>query len=346
MAKRAVSQKIGSRGHRWVMAAIEENKDWLVRGLDEDFGVDAEAELTEHGVVGQILKLQIKSANKIRPEQGQVKFDIERKYIDYAKTCRYPVIFVRIDVSNKIAWYLWLQRWILERRARGDRLEGQKSYTTLVAESQTLELGLQSALKDIARWRGETQLALSLIDAMRAAAATYNEELISQITDLLNTAAPSVSDASLDVIIQEAILLGNNLKGTIEGNAISQQLFSLVRKYGDKISTFSVDAIVRRNQAYSRTGLVALGILYDEYFAHISALGLPKHFVKHDLPGVAFYCALREAYPQKRSFDFMVGAGDFTFAGLRFSCPSDTSFENKYANRGPSAILDYLEYAP
>jgi hypothetical protein len=125
MAKRAESQKIGSRGHRWIMAQIEENEDWLVRGLDEDFGVDAEAELSEHGVIGQILKLQFKASETIQPKNAHVKFDIDLKYIEYAKTCRYPVIFVLIDLSKKRTWYLWLQRWILERRAQGDRLENQ-----------------------------------------------------------------------------------------------------------------------------------------------------------------------------------------------------------------------------
>jgi hypothetical protein len=252
------------------------------------------------------------------------------------------VIFVLIDLSKKRTWYLWLQRWILERRAQGDRLENQKNYTTLVAESHTLESGLESDLKDIARWRGETQLVLSLIDAMRAAAATYNEDLILQVTTLLKTAAPGVSDTSLDILVQEAIILGNNLRGTTEGLAISQQLFSLIRTYGAKVSVFSVDAIVRRDESYSRTGLDALGILYDEYFDHISTLQLPKHFLELELPEVAYYCALRESNPEKRGLDFMDGPGEFTFAGLKFSCPPDIYFGNTFANRGPSAILDYL----
>jgi hypothetical protein len=150
------------------------------------------------------------------------------------------------------------------------------------------------------------------------------------------------SDTSLDVIVQEAILLGNNLKGTPEGLAISQQLLSLVRTYGDKISLFTVDAIVRRDESYSRTGLIALGILYDEFFAHVSALELPSHFVDLELPEVGYYCALREANLEKASLDFMDGPGEFRFAGLEFSCPSDIYFGNKYANREPSAILDYL----
>lgn len=324
------------------MAHIEEHKGWLVRSLDEDFGVDAEAELDENGVVGQIIKLQFKASKNIEPKNGQIEFHIKRKYIEYAKMCRYPVIFIRIDVTKKRAWYVWLQQWILESRAQGDRLESQKSYTKFVAESQTLASGLELDLKNIARWRGETQLVLSLMDAMRAAVATYDEGLISEVVKLLTKAAPTVADTLLDVIIQEAILLGNNLKGSEEGLVISQQLFSLVRTYGGKVSVFSVDSMVRRGELYSRTSLVALGILYDEYFEHISSLELPKHFVDHGLPEVAYYCALREANARKHSMDFLVGPGDFTFAGLKFSCPSDISFENKYANRGPSAILDCL----
>jgi hypothetical protein len=342
MSKRATSQKIGSRGHRWVMAHIEEHMGWLVRGLDEDFGVDAEAELDESGVVGQILKLQFKASEHVERKNGQIEFNIERKYIEYAKTCRYPVIFIRIDVSGKQAWYLWLQEWILKRRAEGDRLDSQKSYTIFIAESQTLSSGLESYLKDVARWRGETQLVLSLIDAMRAAAATYNEELISQIVTLLTKVAPTVADTSLDVIVQEAMLLGNNLRGTEQGLAISQQLFSLTRTHGDKVSVFSVDALVRRDETYSRIGLDALGILYDQHFEHISSLKLPNHFLDKELFEVAYYCALREANPDKKYFDFINGPGDFTFAGLKFSCPPEERFWDKYANRGPSAILDYL----
>jgi len=342
MADRSISQKIGSQGHRWVMAHIEDNPNWLVRGLDEDFGVDAEAELTEDGIVGQILKLQFKASEHVNRNNGRIEFRIERKYIEYAKSCRYPVIFIRIDISEKQAWYLWLQQWILEKRAAGDRLEDQESYTYWINDSQTLASGLNSNLKDIARWRGETQLVLSLLDAMRAAAATYNEDIMSQVVTLLSMTAPTVADTSLDIIIQEAALLGNSLRGTREGLAISQQLFSLIRTFGDRVSIIPIDAMVRRIDSYSRIGLDALGILYDEHFQHISSLNLSDHFLEQGLPGVAYYCALRESDPEKKYIDFMAGPGGFTFAGLKFNCPPEVGFWNKYANRGASAILDYL----
>lgn len=342
MANRSISQKIGSRGHRWVMARIENNSDWLARELDEDFGVDAEAELTEEGIVGQILKLQFKASEHVNRNNGQIEFKIEQKYIEYAKSCRYPVIFIRIDLSEKQEWYLWVQQWILERRQTGDRLESQESYTVWIDASQILEVGLNKDLKDIARWRGETQLILSLVDAMRAATATYNGVIMSQVVTLLLAVAPTLADTSLDIIIQEATFLGNNLRGTKEGLAISYQLFSLVRIFGERISIFSIDAMVRRKDTYSRTGLDALGILYDEYFERISSLNLSDHFLERNLPGVAYYCAFREANPDKKYFDLVAGPGNFTFAGLKFGYPPEEFFENKYANRGVSAILDYL----
>lgn len=127
-----------------------------------------------------------------------MRIDIEQKYVEYAESCRYPVIFVRIDLSAKQAWYLWLQKWILEERTKGNKLlADQGSFTTWIDESQTLAGGLDAELKAIARWEGETQLALSLRDATRAAAAAYNPTLVARIVDLLAEAAPIMAGVSV-----------------------------------------------------------------------------------------------------------------------------------------------------
>ena len=42
MTKRHKSQRIGSRGHRFVQYLIECNGDWIARGQEEDFGLDLE----------------------------------------------------------------------------------------------------------------------------------------------------------------------------------------------------------------------------------------------------------------------------------------------------------------
>lgn len=336
-------QKIGSQGHKWVMSEIESHPHWLARELSEDFGVDAEAELSIDAVKGEILKLQFKTSQEVPRKDGLVRFDIERKYVDYARSCRYPVVFIRIDLLAKQARYLWLQEWILAEGAKGNGLlTDQNTFTTWVDESRTLRSGLDSNLKDVARWRGETQLVLSLLDAMRAAAATYNSKLVGQLVALVSEAAPLLARAPFDIILREALLLGDGLRGTAQGMVIADQLFALVKKFGSEVTTATVDVMVRRTDSYSRTGLVGLGILYDEFFDHALTLNLIDHFLKQNLPEVAYYCALRQANPGKGAMQFIEGPGDFVFAGLRFDCPADLSFGNKYANRGPSAILDYL----
>lgn len=343
MADRSDVQKIGSQGHKWAMSEIENHPHWLARELSEDFGIDAEAELSIDAVKGEILKLQFKTSQEVPRKDGLVRFDIERKYVDYARSCRYPVVFIRIDLLSKQAWYLWLQEWILAEGAKGNGLPtDQNTFTTWVDESRTLRSGLDSNLKDVARWRGQTQLVLSLLDAMRAAAATYNPKLVAQLVALISEAAPLLAGGPLDIILREALLLGDGLRGTPEGVVIADQLFSLIRKFGPQVTTATVDVMVRRTDSYSRTGLVGLGILYDEYFDHALTLNLVAHFLKQNLPQVAYYCALRQANPGKQDIHFVGGAGDFVFAGLRFECPPSVFFGDKYANRGPSAILDYL----
>lgn len=344
MASRSPAQRIGSKGHRWLLSKIEDHDDWLARSLDEDFGIDAEAELTEGGVLGHIVKLQFKSSEAVSRKNNQIRVLIDKKYIDQAKSCRYPIIFVAADLTTREAWYIWLQRWILEERAKGERLEKQETYSRWIRDSSTLERGLDEDWKNIARWRTETQLILSLLDTLKAATARYNEELISHFIELLRKTAPTIADASLDVLVSEAIYLGGRMRGTTEGLTISQLLYPLIREFGGKLSKHAVIEIVQRGETYSRTGLSALGMLYDEYFDRTASFGLPEYFVEQELPEVAYYCALREENPTKKCLDFMSGPGDFTHAGLRFVDPEHVHFGCKYANRGPSAILDYLEF--
>lgn len=106
MAHRALSQKIGSRGHKWLLAHVEKHPDWLSRDLGEDFGIDMEFELTSPELLGEILKVQIKSSTNVSHKDGNVQFHIARKYVEYAASCRYPVILVLVDIEVESAWYL------------------------------------------------------------------------------------------------------------------------------------------------------------------------------------------------------------------------------------------------
>jgi hypothetical protein len=245
-----------------------------------------------------------------------------------------------VDTRAKEAWYLWLQEWLLKKRSDGGCLDrAQLSWIHWIPEKKTLINGLSGELKSIARWKGETQLILSLMDALRSAAATHDLITIDALTGIIATRAPSFADTSLSALIDQAITLGDRMRGTMEGNEIANQLFALVRKCGERISRSTVHKLVIRGDSYSRTGLAAIAILYDDFFHHMKSLRLPKHFTDIE-PRVAFYCACREAFPNESSANLFIKPSHFIYAGLCFVQPED--YLNKCANRGPSALLDYL----
>ena len=66
--------------------------------------------------------------------------------------------------------------------------------------------------------------------------------------------------------------------------------------------------------------------------AYASSLGLTKHFLDTKLPEVAYYCALREAYPKKQTCSFMSGRLRFVFAGLK--CAPHDRFLDKLGQSG------------
>lgn len=339
------SQRIGAIGHKWAVAQIAEHPGWLSRDLTDDFGVDAEAEMTEYGVCGDILKLQFKSSEAVTKskEGGEIRFVVERKYLDYANQCRYPFIYVVIDITTHEAWYLWLQDWLLQQRRRGIDLQiGQETYSIWVDQTRTLSRGLTGELKDIAKWRGSTQVILSLMDALRAAVSAQSRTATERIIEIICESDPDVASGTLDIIIREATYLGNRMRGTSEGNFVGECLFQLVRRFGGRLTPTAISCMVCRGESYSRTGLIALGLLYDNYFGHISGLNLTDIFLRSGHQEVAYYCALREKHPDKKCLEFMNGPGDFQFSGMRFRGPEPGRFGDKYANRGPSAILDYL----
>lgn len=206
-------------------------------------------------------------------------------------------------------------------------------------KQNTIGKGLSGELKSIASWKGETQLILSLIDALRSAAAAFDRHTLDAITSIISVKAPAMADASLDALIDQAIILGDRMRGTHEGNIIADQLFALVRKNGERISLPTIHDLLVRRDTYSRTGVTALGILYDDFFEHMKSLSLPRYF-KNIETRVAFYCAFREAFPDEKSTNLFADPTGFTFAGLRY-VRSDMSYD-KYANRGPSALLDNL----
>lgn len=149
--------------------------------------------------------------------------------------------------------------------------------------------------------------------------------------------------AAMNIILEEAVLLGNDLRGTVKGNNVAQQLFDLLRAHGDQMNVDSIGLMVRRGEAFSRAGLSGLGILYDEYFEHVQSLELVDYFEAQNLPALAYYCALREHYPNEKDMFVCLKSPSFEYGGFKV-VDRDNDLSGKYPNRGPSAVLDFLVY--
>jgi hypothetical protein len=148
---------------------------------------------------------------------------------------------------------------------------------------------------------------------------------------------------TINLVLEEARLLGNGLRGTPKGNELAQQIYSLVRKHGNQMGVDSIELMVRRPESYSRTGIDGLAILYDGFFEHARSLNLIEHFKRLGMNEVAYYCALREHFPCEEDMSACLRSIEFKWDSLRVVCDKHYLF-SKYPNRGPSIILDCLAY--
>ena len=167
-----------------------------------------------------------------------------------------------------------------------------------------------------------------------------------KLEELVRNSSFSISpspDKAINLILEEAVLLGNNLRGTNRGNKVAQQIFTLIRKHGNLMSLDSVDLMVRRGDSYSRTGLIGLGILYDMFFEHTKSFQLINHFESQELLDIAYYCALREEFPDNHNMSACMKSIGFKYGGFSVMCDA-SDLLSRYPNRGASAVLDYLVY--
>jgi len=347
MAKRSRSQKLGSRGQRIVAEMIESSDYWLSRSQDEDFGIDLEAELSAPEVNGELLKIQIKASESIKINKHGVPCKIDRRLIAYADTCRLPVILVRVDLQKREAWYLWLQQWLIDRRREGLRInELPKSTYVHIPVSETLRHGLSGHLQRIARWQTNTQLVITVNDAVRTAASVRDFDVLNHLVALLDKLSVINESFPINLTIEQALALGASLWATDDGNRVSVTLFTICRHFGDSFSADQIRRMVARDESCSRTGINALAILYDEYVSHVSRLNLVSLFLRHADLRIAYYCNMREKCPGGSSLQAIKGAIGVEFAKLVLDETLREDLFNKWANRGDSVVLDYLYTVP
>jgi hypothetical protein len=343
MSTRTDAQALGSQGQSLVTHLINSSGAWIARQQDEDFGVDLEAELAVPDVSGQLIKIQVRASRSVPITEKGVACQIPRKLAVYADSCRLPLILVRVDLDKKQAWYVWIQQWLLDRQHSGHRLDDMPDEATYhIPPDQTLQQGLVDELRKIAQWRTRTQLVLTVHDAIRTSAAVNNYRVLNHLVALLDELGIANEHFPINLVIDQAIALGSQLWGTDDGNQASSTLYAICRHFGQNFSADQIWRMVTRTDSVSRTGLIALGILYDEAYDHLANFNLVEFFLKHSDKRIAFYCHLRELRPKAGFLSCVKSGFDVHFANLAIDPSLRNDLMNKWPNRGDSVLLDYL----
>lgn len=334
---RSSQQRIGAYGESLAALLVQKSGCWLPRNQGEDYGVDLEIELTEPSVAGEILKVQVKSAENVGRRSGEIEGILPRSMVHLGENLRVPLLLVVVETSTDRAWYLWVQQWWLHARQSGARFDQlPESSTVWIPESKELTAGLQGELKNVARGQTREQLVLSLSDTVRAAMHHKASTLLAPLVDLLVGVGPLPDSFPITEVIEGVVRMGGKIWDTHEGHIESRTLFTICRSFGDRFTVDEIDQLVWREDGYSRTGINALDLLYTYFPMHVGSLGLPARFASRADRRPAFYCALREAQPTASA------AAGFQAYGLQIGYVDEWQLLDKVANRGRSAILDYV----
>jgi Domain of unknown function (DUF4365) len=338
MPRRTRSQQIGSLGQRIAATAFERLGSWIVRNQEEDVGIDLEVELSDPDPRGQFLKCQIKSFNgKSAPKPARLKND----FLKYVYECRIPILLVQIETTSETVWYCWLQGCIEMKRLQRS-IYGPNTYTTIAAKWLTpLDPTGSEDLIAIARGVHPIARATRSRDLIRLALETHDHDLLAAANRLVWKYHKEVSYFPLNLVIDEVLRLGNRIWGTLEGNAVSELVYMLARSFGEHFSSDQIHKLVIRGDSYSRVGINALGIMYDEYPEHMKSLRLGEFFRNHDDWRVAYFCNLRDKYPGMTVVALMSTDYDCALDGYNLHPNVKDSGLSTWATRGDSALLDY-----
>lgn len=352
MPKRTFSQRKGDSAEGYVRRLFDDHPRWLARAQSHDFGVDLEAELAnfqadEQFLTGKLLKIQVKGGENWKRSNGSVSTTLPREYLDYIAQFRLPVILVVVDTSSGEAWWLWLQEWLLRNEARLVTSTATTVTVTTPLHQRVVE-GMDGPLASIASGENPTSLIIALRELATTARSANNIEIVQTIFDLLDKVEAPSREWALEKTIDSLIGLGTNV-GFWQTQQFVPQLLAIVERIGPSLNAEQIMRLVVRGETYSRAALYALSKLYDVWPDHTQALKLPEKFRGAGIDAVAWYCDLREAYPELRSFDLWraLGGGKLfrlEFGGLKLFDDTNTRdrISMSWPNRGDSIFLDFL----
>jgi len=111
--------------------------------------------------------------------------------------------------------------------------------------------------------------------------------------------------------------LGTGIWATNEGNKVSQMLFQFLRDNGEKINADHISKFIIRGKECSRTGINALGLLYDNYPEHTASLNLTIRFQNFYDPRLFYYCSIRERYLGIKSPSWINESNDLNLGKIK-----------------------------
>ncbi|WEK52930.1 MAG: DUF4365 domain-containing protein [Candidatus Cohnella colombiensis] len=347
MVSRSKSQIIGEIGEYLTCYEILKSRSWIARMQQFDYGIDIEAELMETGSHGHTVKVQVKSSDHLNVNDLRyVKIRLEKSYLLQYESYALPVILVVVDLLNERCYYLYLQEWIA---LNSSRLSVSLPATEVVEipKVNTIESGLSGEWKHIAKKETDFQYRKLLFEVEQMINLQEHQSMAKAFRELLNNRIESGRSLVLTTIgdiVDKVVGLGLEIRGTEDGWEVSQILFRICREFGEYFTKDHIFKIVVLKDTYSRVGLSALELLYDNYFSHTSSLRLPDAFI--DYFDIQYYCRLRERYPGVTGI-VMACANpmeyDWNIDGYGLSYKTLDILPNKYANRGPMAFLHYLQ---
>ena len=114
--------------------------EWVLRKLTPDYGIDYNVEIFEgEEATGLHFFLQLKGTDKTE-ENGNISFQLNKKYIEYYQKVALPILFVYVSVKSKKVWAKWLNRCAIN--------EKNKSRTLKFTANDILTKGKITNIKD------------------------------------------------------------------------------------------------------------------------------------------------------------------------------------------------------
>jgi hypothetical protein len=346
MAIQSNSQSIGSIGQTLVKYQAERSGLWVGREQSqEDFGIDLELELTKPEILGQFIKIQVKAHQNVGVQKGMICQPLKKAFLRYVNECRVPIILVVADVSKEECWAIWLQQYLIESLLTQEIYLGDSTQllTVNIPQNNSFRSMLTSELVTIANWENQMQKYIALKDLAQLSVRLYDQELANLLYKHLERFQQYQTPLYIDEIINKVLSLGTGIWNTRAGHQIAQFMYDFIRQHGNQLKVEQICRFTAREDAYSRTGLIALGILYDQFPQHAISLKLPATFRAMKRYTLEVYCIMREKHPGKSSPHWLRQKEDHSTLEIHADFREGLEeLYDKWANRGDSLFFDIV----